>query len=533
MSPAGTTVLKLSGVSKSFPPATRALIAADLEMRAGEVHALLGENGAGKSTLSRIVAGLLAPDAGQMSLQGEPYIPRGRREAQGRGVRMVMQELNLIPTLTIAESIFLDRLPRRLGFIRRTELNARALPLLREVGLGSVDPETPIGALGVGLRQMVEIAAGLSERCDVLILDEPTAALTDEETALLFHSINRLRAAGVAIIYISHRMNEIARIADRVTILRDGAIVATRAAAGLALDEIIRLMVGRELSRAAVRAAQASRTDIALRVAGLRAEPAVRDVSFELHRGEILGFAGLMGSGRTETMRAIFGADAKQAGEIYLGGSSAPESIRSPRDAVRRGIALLTEDRKGQGLLLPWSVRHNITLAAMASVRGTAGWIDAARENADAHRLVETLGIRCSGIDQPVRELSGGNQQKVIIARWLYRDCEILIFDEPTRGIDIGAKFEIYRLLADLAARGKAIIVISSELPELLAICDRIAVLSAGVLVRTFAAREFDPDAIMAAALTHHVKPHGADPAGTGDTNTGATANTPDAGRAA
>jgi len=510
MSPAAVPVLQLSGVTKSFPPATRALANADLELRAGEVHALLGENGAGKSTLSRIVAGLLSPDAGAMRLRGQPYEPASRKDAERLGVRMVLQELNLIPTLTVAESIFFDRLPRRLGFIRREELNARALPLLREVGLGSVHPDTPVGALGVGQQQVVEIAAGLSSRCDVLILDEPTAALTEDEVERLFQIIGRLRASGVGIVYISHRMNEIARIADRITVLRDGAVVAARDSAGFALDEIVHLMVGRELSRATIRAAPSSSTKVALEVANLRTGH-VRDVSFKLFQGEILGFAGLMGSGRTETMRAIFGADVKQAGEIYLNGSDRPASMNSPRQAVRAGVALLTEDRKGQGLLLSRSVRENVTLAAVPSARAARGWIAARRERRDVAPLVARLGIRCAGIDQPVRELSGGNQQKVVIAKWVYRDCDILIFDEPTRGIDVGAKFEIYRLLTDLVAGGKSIIVVSSDLPELFAICDRIAVLSAGVLVRTFSREQFDADAIMAAALTHHVGPRATD----------------------
>jgi len=509
MSLAGTTVLKLSGVSKSFPPATRALVSADLELRTGEVHALLGENGAGKSTLSQIMAGLLSPDAGEMFLHGQRYAPPSRKDAERMGIRIVLQELNLIPSLTVAESIFFDRLPHRFGFIRRKELNAQALPLLREVGLGSVDPETRVGDLGVGRQQLVELATGLSSRCDVLILDEPTAALTDEEAELLFTHIRQLRSAGVAIVYISHRMSEIARIADRVTVLRDGQVVATREAAGLPLEEIIKLMVGRELTRTAIRNASPSKADVALKVTGLRAEPAVREVSFELYRGEIFGFAGLMGSGRTETLRAIFGADPKQSGDIYLNGSDEPANIRSPRDAVRHGIALLTEDRKGQGLLLPWSVKQNITLTAMPHT--ATGWIDAHRERDAAARLSKDLGVRCASVEQPVRELSGGNQQKVVIAKWLNRDCDVLLFDEPTRGIDIGAKFEIYRLLTDLAARGKAIIVVSSELPELLAICDRIAVLSAGVLVQTFTHEEFDPDAIMTAALRHHVSPRGAE----------------------
>jgi len=505
VSAAAVPILRLCGVGKTYPPATRALIGADLELHAGELHALVGENGAGKSTLSRIIAGLLQPTTGQMWLRGEPFAPTSRAAAQRRGVRMVTQELNLIPTLSIAENIFLDRLPQRFGFVRKGELHRRAAPLLREVGLGHLDPATPVGALGIGQQQLVEIAGGLSERSDVLILDEPTAALTDEETDLLFAHIARLKAAGAAIIYISHRMAEIARLADRVTVLRDGAVVAMRPAQGFALPEIIRLMVGRELGSAAGRTSTFVKGDVALRVDRLSSPPAVREVSFTLHRGEILGFAGLMGSGRTETLRAIFGADPRASGEVYLNGSDTPANIRSPRDAVRAGLALLTEDRKGQGLLLPWSIERNITLNSLSRLRNPAGFIRGRREREAAQALAGRLAIRCGSVAQGVGELSGGNQQKVVIAKWLQRDCDILLFDEPTRGIDIGAKFEIYALLRDLASRGKAVLVVSSELPELLAVCDRIAILSAGLLVAEYEAAEFDPDRIMTAALSRHV----------------------------
>jgi len=475
-------------------------VEADFELRAGEVHALVGEKGAGKSTLSRIVAGITTPDSGDMFLRGQPYGPASRRDAERLGVRMVMQELNLIATLTVAESIFIDRLPQRFGWIDRRRLNSEARAVLEQVGLGTLDPETPVGTLGIARQQLVEIAAGLSARCDVLILDEPTAALTEVEIELLFEQITRLKAAGAAIIYISHRHEEISRIADRVTVLRDGRVVATERAAKLPKAETIRLMVGRDLAETKFRR-PAQRREPALRVEHLSAGKAVREVSFELFRGEILGFAGLMGAGRTETMRAIFGADPIDGGALYLNGESAPAGIRSPREAVARGIALLTEDRKGEGLLLPWPVRQNVTLPSLDRVRRAGGWIAADAERTESAALAGRLRIRCASVEQPVRELSGGNQQKVVIAKWLYRDCDILIFDEPTRGIDVGAKFEIYQLLTDLAAGGKAVMVVSSELLELFAICHRIAVLSAGRLVRIFEESEFEHDAIMRAAL--------------------------------
>jgi ribose transport system ATP-binding protein len=351
---------------------------------------------------------------------------------------------------------------------------------------------------------MVEIAGVLSRRCDLLILDEPTAALTHRETELLFQQIERLKALGTGVIYISHRMEEIKRIADQITVLRDGRLIATRDAATISIDQVIQLMVGRELGEAACPHKPAGK--VALRVQNLCAGSPVRNVTFQLHRGEILGFAGLMGSGRTETMRAIFGADRPDSGEIFLYGSIAPARIRSPRDAVRLGMALLTEDRKQQGLLLPVSIRGNTSLAHMKSVSRLGGWIRSAAETAVAQRFARSLSIRCRSIEQPVVELSGGNQQKVIIARWVHRDCDILIFDEPTRGIDIGAKFEIYQLLSDLADQGKAIIVVSSDLQELMAISDRIAVMSAGRLADIFPRGQWTQDVLMTAALSGYMQ---------------------------
>jgi len=496
-------VLELRALSKSYPP-VQALAEVDFTLGAGEVHALVGENGAGKSTLAGIVSGLVRPDGGSMRLRGQPFAPADKHQAARAGVRMVMQELNLIATLTVAENIFFGSMPNRRGVIDYRRMNAEAAALMADVGLEGIAPHRPAGSLGVAQQQMVEIVAGVSGQCDVLILDEPTSALTDADAELLFARIKDLTAAGVGVIYISHRMEEIQRIADRITVLRDGCAVATAEASQTDLDQVIRWMVGRDLVAAEPRGRRRG-GQVALRVEGLCRGPCVRDVSFEVHHGEILGFAGLMGSGRTETMRAIFGADRPEAGRVFLSGSDVATPIRSPRDAVRHGIALLTEDRKTQGLLLPQSVRANVTLNRLEDLAGPAGVIRAREESAVAKRLADLLSVRCSSIEQPAGELSGGNQQKVIIARWIYRDCDILIFDEPTRGIDVGAKFEIYQLLADLAGRGKAVIMVSSDLIELLGVCDRIAVMSAGRLVRRFAREEFDQDAIMAAALSGHV----------------------------
>jgi ribose transport system ATP-binding protein len=498
---ANGTLLDISDLRKSYTSVVLDDVSFDL--RAGEVHALVGENGAGKSTLARIISGKVKPDAGRMLLRGQPYAPANPRDAEEHGVRMVMQELNLIGNLTVAENIFLNRLPRRCGCINYRKLNSDATEVMARVGLQNIDPSQPVRFLGIGHKQLIEIAAGISRRCDVLILDEPTAALTDAETELLFAQIERLKSASTAIIYISHRMEEIQRIADRITVLRDGKMIATHPSREISINEIIRLMVGRELDLTAERSERQPGA-LALRVSGLRRGDVVRDVCFEAYRGQILGFAGLMGSGRTETMRLIFGADRVDGGDIFLHGSTTPARIRSPRDAVRHGIAFLTENRQSEGLLLPLPIRSNVTLPHMKEVASRAGQINGSSEQIVAERFVNDLHINCHSPGQNVWQLSGGNQQKVVLAKWLFRDCDILIFDEPTRGIDVGAKFEIYRLLEDLAAQGKAILVVSSDLVELLAICDRIAVVSGGKLTRIFNRGEWSQDLIMQAALSEY-----------------------------
>jgi len=496
------SLLRVENLNKSYP-GVQAVDDVSLRIQHGDVHALVGENGAGKSTFAKMVGGLVSPDSGRLVLEDQPYAPSGKTEAEEAGVRMVMQEFNLIPTLSVAENIYLKNMPSRGGLIDYGNMNAKTADLFSEIGLTGVDPEQPVSSLGVGARQLVEIAAGLSRGCKLLILDEPTAALTDSEIDLLFDQITALKNSGVGLIYISHRMEEIQEVGDRITVLRDGERVTTCDAEATDIDQVIRWMVGRDLDEVQP-SSEREQGEVCLRVRNLNRGDKVRDVSFELRTGEILGFAGLMGSGRTETMRAIYGADAPESGEIYLHGKDVPAPISSPSDAVRRGMAMLTEDRKEQGLFLPMSVRENATLSNLRNLATFRSWIPHDREREATERLIELLDIRCRSTEQSARNLSGGNQQKLIIARWIYRNCDILLFDEPTRGIDVGAKFDVYDLLDNLANQEKGIVMVSSDLKELLAVCDRIAVMSDGRLVRVFNRSDCNQETLMAAALSEY-----------------------------
>jgi ribose transport system ATP-binding protein len=497
-----TAVLSVSGIGKTY--AQPVLGDITLTLMRGEVLALTGENGAGKSTLSKIIGGLVTPTTGSMTFYGQPYQPTNRTQAEKLGIRMVMQELNLLPTLTVAENLFLDDLPRRAGWIDRKRLRENAVKAMAQVGLEAIDPDTLVGDLGIGHQQMVEIARNLVGDCHVLILDEPTAMLTSREVEMLFEQISRLQAQGVSIIYISHRLEELARVSQRIAVLRDGKLVCVEPISRYDSEQLVTLMVGRELGEH-IDMGERRIGEVALAVNNLTRAGKVQDVSFSVRSGEIFGISGLIGAGRTELLRLIYGADRLDSGSIEAGRPLRAVNIGSPADAVEHGIALITEDRKSEGLLMSQSISANIALGNMAAI-SSGGLVRPRDELELAQRQIAAMRIRSSSPTQPVSELSGGNQQKVVIGRWLERDCPVMLFDEPTRGIDVGAKFDIYALLAELTRQGRALVVVSSDLRELMLICDRIGVLSAGRLIDTFERASWSQDQLLAAAFAGYQK---------------------------
>jgi ribose transport system ATP-binding protein len=474
-----TNLVEMKGIEKRFP-GVHALKNVRFDLRPGEVHALMGENGAGKSTLMKIMSGIYNRDGGEMFVDGNPVTPDSPRAAQDLGIGIIHQELSLMNDLTAAQNVLIGREPRRsFGRLDEVELNRKTAEIFASLNL-AMDPTTKVSTQTIARQQLIEIAKTLSYEPRVLIMDEPTAALNDTEISELFTVIEKLKADGVGIVYISHRMDEIKRIADRVTILRDGAYIDTVEAAETPLSTIIHMMVGREVTQTAPIIPDTSQNPVALEVRNLSRGKDVQNVSFDVRQGEILGFAGLMGAGRTEVARIVFGADPRDSGEILVGGQ--PVNIRTPHSAVEAGIGYLSEDRKHFGLAIDMTVRANVAMANMAQFTNRTGVIDEKAMEKTAIDFIDRLGIRTPSDMQDVRLLSGGNQQKVVIAKWLLRDCDVLIFDEPTRGIDVGAKSEIYDLLEDLAAQGRAIIVISSELPEVMRLSHRIAVMCEGRL---------------------------------------------------
>ncbi len=486
-------LLKLDNVSKEFP-GVKALSGVSFDLRAGEVHAVCGENGAGKSTLMKIISGVYQPNSGSITYKGAPVRFASTLESEAAGIAIIHQELNLVPHLSVAENIYLAREPRRGFLVDRKKLIADAKRCLDRLGV-SINTNVQVRTLSVAQCQMVEIAKALSLNANVLIMDEPTSSLTEQEAQLLFKVIRDLKSQGTGIIYISHRLDEMQEIVDRVTVLRDGRYVSTDDFADLTVDEIVARMVGRSLEDKFPEPTRQPADDVIFSVRGLTRRDVFENISFDIRRGEILGFAGLMGAGRTEVARAIFGADPLDAGTIMLDGREL--KVSNPRSGIDAGIAYLSEDRKAQGLAIAMPVDANLVMARMQAVSNSLGVIDRKQQRDASQHYVDLLNIKTPSLDQPVRLLSGGNQQKIIIGKWLFREPRVMFFDEPTRGIDVGAKFAIYQIMDELAARGIAVVLISSELPEVLGMSDRIAVFHGGGIAATLTTRDTNQEEIM------------------------------------
>lgn len=493
-------LLEMRNISKAFP-GVQALSNVSINLHHGEVVALVGENGAGKSTLMKILTGIYRADEGEIFLNGKKVNVTSTKKATELGISMIHQELNLMKDLTIAENIFIGREPKGFLnlFIKDAELNRMTKQLFDQLSI-DLDAKTKVEQLTIAKQQLVEIAKALSFESKILIMDEPTTALTETEIDVLFEIIENLKKNGVGIIYISHRMDELKRISDRIIIMRDGEFVDTLRTSETDIKQVIHLMVGREVYIESKPNIAQENQDTVLELKNVSTNSHIKNISFTLRKGEILGFAGLMGAGRTEVANAIFGIDKIKMGDIILRGKKV--KISNPAQAVQNGIGFLTEDRKHLGLLLDMDVKTNVALATMKNFH-RAGFVQDDEIAKKAEHYVEKLRIKTPTIDQHIRFLSGGNQQKVVISKWLLRDCDILIFDEPTRGIDVGAKGEIYRLLEDLASQGKAIIMISSELPEILRMSHRIAVMSEGRITAILDAVEASQEKIMEHATTY------------------------------
>jgi ribose transport system ATP-binding protein len=503
-SPADTPLLQMLGIRKAFA-GVEVLHGVDFSLQRGEVHALVGENGAGKSTLIRILAGAYREYSGQIRLHGRSVVLAGPRDAETRGIAVIHQELALIPHLSVAENIFLAREPvNRLGWLNRREMQQAAAGVLREHLGVELNVRQHIADLPIAAQQLVEIAKALSRRADMLVMDEPTSALSDADTQRLFAAIRQLRARGVGVIYISHKMDEIYTLADRITVLRDGNCVGTSTAAELPPEQLVQWMVGRKIEQLCQRPATEPGGE-RLRVEGLCLRDrvtqrwAVADASLRVGRGEIVGLAGLMGSGASELLGGIFGRHgAPERGSVYIDGERVPNPC--PRESIRRGVVLLTNDRKSSGLVLPMSVLHNLSLAVLPDCR-RHGLLNARRERERCLPCVERMKLRAPSLGAEVATLSGGNQQKVVLARWLLTEPRVLLLDEPTRGIDVAAKSDIYALLNELTAAGLGILLITSELPELLALADRVLVLHRGWIVAELGRAELSQERIMHAAM--------------------------------
>ena len=495
-----TYLIELSGICKSFP-GVRALDDVQFNLKAGEVHALLGENGAGKSTLMKIISGIYPRDSGSYRLEGNELTELTPKSAQKLGIAIIHQELNMCTDLTVAENMFLGREAHFHGVIRQNEMNRQAKLVLDELKI-DIDPATVVKTLPVSKQQMVEIAKALSTNARILIMDEPTSALTEREIVELFRIIRELKQQGRAIVYISHRLEELKEITDRVSIFRDGRYVATRNFADTTLDEIIAMMIGREIKEKFPH----TRVDKGARLLAVNnlCSGIVKNVSFELFAGEIVGLSGLMGAGRTELVRAIFGADPIESGEIWLDGQSI--AIHTPRDAICKGIVLGPEDRKKQGLCTELSIRENVGLANLDRICNRWGIVSSRIENELTEKAVSNLRIKTPNVEQTAKNLSGGNQQKVVLGKWLVRDAKVVIFDEPTRGIDVASKVEIYNIMNELKAKGIGVLFVSSEMPEVMGMSDRILVMCNGRITGNLISKETTQDEILRHATQFSVQ---------------------------
>ncbi len=488
-------LLRMRGICKRFP-GVQALQDAGLEVSRGEVHVLLGENGAGKSTLVKILCGQYAADSGSVVFAGQTIEPASPLEAERQGLVMIHQEFNLVPGLTVAENVFLGHEPTRAGLIKSEAMRRESRRLLAMLGC-DIDPDRPVASLSVAEQQLVEIARALRQQARLVVMDEPTAALSDTETGALFAVIRSLCRDGVPVIYISHRMKDIFAVGDRVTVMRDGRTVGTREVQRTEVGELINLMVGRTIAEQ-IPKREVPIGEVVLQVEGLARSRALSPVSLAVRSGEILGVAGLMGSGRTELARAVFGADPTDSGTVRVAGRTVPGD--DPAASIAAGLGFITEDRKRHGLMLQRSVGENITLTILDNI-ARFGVLDLGAERNQAQALVDRLRIRAASLDQETVNLSGGNQQKVVLARWLAARCRVLLFDEPTRGIDVAAKAEIYELIGELVSQGVAVVLISSEMPELLGLADRVAVMHEGALQGILQRTEATQERIMRLAL--------------------------------
>lgn len=485
-------LLEMRDVRKRFG-ASRALDGVSLSLAAGDVHALIGENGAGKSTLMKVLSGALRPDSGSMTLAGQPYAPRGPRDALARGVAMIYQELAIAPHLTVEANVMLGQERAHAGIVKRGEHRRLVREALDVLEHADIQPDAVAGRLSVGAQQLVEVARALVSQARVVVFDEPTSSLTEHDSQRLFEVIDRLRARGLAIVYISHFLEEVQRVAQRYTVLRDGRSVASGVLSETPLTTIVTQMVGRELNELFPHVCHAPGEPI-LEVRGLAQQNVLRHADLTVHRGEILGIAGLVGAGRTELLRAIFGLDRVRSGEVRV--RTVPSTLATPRVRIAQGMGFASEDRKSEGLALTRSIEDNLTYPALDGYTRW-GWLNLARRRAEAIRWMHCLRVKALGPQQRVADLSGGNQQKVALARLLHQKADVLLLDEPTRGVDIGSKAEIYRLIAELAAEGKAVIVVSSYLPELFGLVDRLAVMTRGVLRDARPIGEWTEDAVM------------------------------------